>query len=278
VIESPGRRNDRIDVSGMAITNPTTGASLGNDPQNLAYFRSVVPEARSLFRQGYEAARETVRVGDLASLLQLVRGLHRTIDLRGNEYVRKTAATGAPVACAAGCHFCCHQNIMVSAPAAVTIAESLRAQPVEMPDLAAYAAARDGLDLAERYAKALPCPMLDDQRCGIYDDRPETCRSYFSLSRARCERYVTVAKDDGLVILRDPHTLNPFLIAGADWALAQAGFQMVWMELTPLLAQATRPGVGERWIAQEAVFTAAENDDYLARLALIAKTFLTTVV
>ncbi len=259
----------------MAITNPTTGASLGNDPQNLAYFRSLVPEGRSLFRQGYDEARATARPGDLAAMAQLVRSLHRAIDIRDNDYVRKAPAGGAPVECAAGCYFCCHQTIMVSAPEAVTIAAFIRSQSLETPDLTAYAAAIAGLDPAARYAQGLPCALLKDHRCGIYDARPETCRSYLSLSRARCERYVTVTKDDGLVILRDPHTLNPFLIAGADWALVQAGFQMVWMELTALLAQATQPGVCDRWIAGEAVFTAATNDDYLARLELLARTFLT---
>ena len=259
----------------MAIVNPTTGASIADDPQSLAYFRSVIPEARSLFRQGYDAARDTVRPGDLASMLRLVHILHRTMDILGREHVRKATATGAPVECAAGCHFCCHQNIMVSAPEAVAIAHFIGTQSLDVPDFAAHAAAIAGLDAPARYAAALPCPLLKDQRCGIYDERPEPCRSYLSLSRARCERYMTVTKDDGLVILRDPHTLNPFLIAGADWALVQAGFQMVWMELSQLLAQATRPGVCDRWMAQETVFTAASNDDYLARLELIARTFMT---
>jgi hypothetical protein len=141
-------------------------------------------------------------------------------------------------------------------------------------DFASHAAAIAGLAPPARYAKGLPCPLLEDQRCSIYDDRPETCRSYLSLSRARCERYMAVTTDDGLSILRDPHTLHPFLIAGADWGLVQAGFQMVWMELTPLLAQAARPGVCDRWIAGEAAFTAAANDDYLARLAHVAKAMM----
>ena len=257
----------------MEIVNPTTGASISSDPQSLAYFRSLVPQARSLFQQGYDEARETARAGDLSSMVRLVRSLHRTIDIMVREDVGKAATAGTPVECAAGCYFCCHQNIMVSAPEAVTIAMFIRSNALDVPDLTAYAAAIGGLDPAARYAKALPCPLLKDQRCGVYDDRPETCRSYLSLSRARCERYVTVTKDDGLIILRDPHTLHPFLIAGADWALVQAGFQMVWMELAQLLAQATQPGVCDRWIAQEAVFTAASNDDYLARLELIAKAF-----
>ena len=99
----------------MAIVNPTTGASLPDD-QSLAYFRSLIPEARSLFRQGYDEARDTVRAGDLDSMLRLVRSLHRTMDIAGREHVGKAANKGTPVECAAGCHFCCHQNIMVSAP------------------------------------------------------------------------------------------------------------------------------------------------------------------
>jgi hypothetical protein len=243
---------------------------VADDPQSQAYFRSVIPQARALFRQGFDEARATVRAGDLASVATLVRNLHRAIDIMGREHVGKAAGAGNMVECAAGCAFCCHQNITVSAPEAVTIAQSLR----EMPDFAAHAAAIDGLDFVGRYAKRLPCIFLTDQRCGIYDDRPEPCRSYLSLSRAQCERYVSVATDGGLTILRDPHTLHPFLVAGADWALVQAGFQMVSMELTSLLAQATGPGVCERWIAQEAVFTAPPGDDYRARLEHVAKAMM----
>src|SRR5262249_20397699 len=144
----------------MAIVNPTTGASLANDPESLAYFRSLIPEARSLFRQGYDAARETVRIGDLESMLRLVHILHRTMDILGREHVRKATEAGSPVACAAGCHFCCHQNIMVSAPEAVAIAQFIRTQSVDVPDLAAHAAAIAGLGAPARYAKALPCPLL----------------------------------------------------------------------------------------------------------------------
>ena len=242
-----------------------------NDPQSQAYFQSLVPQARILFRQGYDEARATVRPGDLASVVTLVRSLHRAIDIMGREHVGKAAAAGNMVECAAGCAFCCHQNITVSAPEAVTIVQFLRAQARDVPDFAAHATAIGGLDFVGRYAKGLPCAFLTDQRCGIYDDRPEPCRSYLSLSRAQCERYVEVSTNGGLTILRDPHTLHPFLVAGADWALVQAGFQMVSMELTALLAQATRPGVCERWVAQEAAFTTAPNDDYLARLEHVAK-------
>lgn len=245
-----------------------------NDPQSQAYFRSLVPQARTLFRQGHDAARDTVRSGDLASLAQLVRDLHRTVDVMGKDHVARAAAAGNHVECAAGCWYCCHQSIAVSAAEAVTIAAVLRATARDVPDLAAHAAAIDGLDAPARYAQGLPCPFLQDQRCSIYEDRPETCRSYLSLSRARCERYMAVAQDAGLVILRDPHTLHPFLMAGADWWLAQAGFQMVSMELTPLLAQAIQPGVCERWMAGEAPFTPAAGDDYPARLAHVAKAMM----
>jgi hypothetical protein len=247
---------------------------LPNDPQSQAYFQSVVPQARILFRQGYDEARQTARPGDLDSVVRLVRSLHRAVDIMGREHVAKAANAGNLVECAAGCWFCCHQQIMVSAPEAVLLAQHIRERALDVPDLAAHAVAIDGLAPPARYAKGLPCPLLQDQRCSVYDDRPETCRSYLSLSRARCERYMSVTTADGLVILRDPHTLHPFLIAGADWGLMQAGFQMAWMELTPFLAQATQPGVCERWIAQEEPFTTGTNDDYGARLAHVAKAMM----
>jgi hypothetical protein len=246
-----------------------------NDPQSQAYFRSVVPQARVLFRQGYDTARETVRAGDLASVVALVRSLHQTIDGMGRDHVAKAASAGNLVECAAGCWYCCHQTITVSAAEAVTIAAFLRAQARAVPDLAAHARAIDGLDPPARYAKGLPCPLLQDQCCSIYADRPETCRSYLSLSRARCERYMAAAQDAGLVILRDPHTLHPFLMAGADWWLAQAGLQMVSMELSGLLAQALAPGACDRWAAGEAVFTPPATDDYPARLAHVARAMMT---
>lgn len=237
---------------------------------------------RALWRHGYEETRRLLALHGCAAVTGIVRGIHDEIDRSNRTYIDAApTVTGRKVACGPRCSFCCYQHVMVSSSEAITLAERLEVDDTALNrDLDAYAARIDGLTHHQRYVKTLACPLLISKTCMAYDDRPEECRSHFSLSRFHCEkdfreRFTRKSGERrGIPMLAEPKGINPCLLLGCDWALHQAGFQMCWMELTPFLAQATKPGARARWLAGETVFVPATNDTYVARLAEMAASIM----
>jgi hypothetical protein len=102
-------------------------------------------------------------------------------------------ASGARIACAVGCAFCCHQRVGVFLHEAVALLHEVRTR---MPRAEAEEIERrilenartiDGWTPEQHRSANLPCALLVDGRCAAYDARPSACARYHSLSRARCE-------------------------------------------------------------------------------------------
>jgi hypothetical protein len=99
---------------------------------------------------------------------------------------------GAPIACAAGCAACCHQQVAITPAEAVAIARHVdcRFSPAERAALVARLKALDGavrgLDAPARARLKRPCAFLVDGRCSIYDARPLRCRGVYSRDAAHC--------------------------------------------------------------------------------------------
>jgi Fe-S-cluster containining protein len=97
--------------------------------------------------------------------------------------------------CKAGCSYCCCKpGVLVSIPELLRILDHLQATF----DAEAVSAVREG---ARRYARQLagrsfddptdesvPCPLLSDGRCSVYEVRPLTCRGYNSTSVDACRQ------------------------------------------------------------------------------------------
>lgn len=91
-----------------------------------------------------------------------------------------------PVACAAGCTACCHDN-----PRNVTGVELRRlhdavlALPGAGSILSRFAAlAAQSTDPDTWRKRGVPCPLLRDGRCAAYAARPVACRSFHALTPA----------------------------------------------------------------------------------------------
>ena len=117
---------------------------------------------------------------------------------------QQVTAAGASVSCRKGCAACCRMLVPLSVPEAFALQASIERLP---PDK--QAAVRARLDMAKHrlqegrlwdsleslsesptpptdeeleplnrayYALRMPCPFLEQEQCGIYDDRPAACR------------------------------------------------------------------------------------------------------
>ncbi|ARJ65874.1 hypothetical protein WV31_09480 [Magnetospirillum sp. ME-1] len=97
-------------------------------------------------------------------------------------------------ACAAGCAWCCHQIVAVSAAELELVSEAIAAKPPEaraaIAARARQAAAKGaGLEQRQWWTARIRCPLLeDDGLCGIHEARPLPCRAHNSADAEACRR------------------------------------------------------------------------------------------
>jgi Fe-S-cluster containining protein len=183
--------------------------------------------------------------------------------------VEAAAGEGRRVSCRAGCGACCRQLVVISLTDAEALGQLVATMPAERQAVIrhrfATAIARletaglldanepkgdrhliqrlpDGVDqrplpLAQRYFQLqIACPFLEDESCGIYDDRPLVCREYLVTSPAEdCSRLfeLPIARIETPVRMGDVMIRLTHQIAGArlegipivlalEWAAAHA--------------------------------------------------------
>lgn len=169
-------------------------------------------------------------------------------------------------ACKAGCGWCCHQQVGVSAPEAIRIAIHLRALPeaegAAMAKRVADVAQRTrGMNTHQRATSKLACPFLGaDGGCMIYAVRPLRCRSLHSIDAEFC---IACYEDlDGMrrkmdagelkpVYLDTPERIYDSALAGVLKALSKgAPKSVVSLELAAAVAALLdQPKLAERWLA-----------------------------
>lgn len=134
-----------------------------------------------------------------AFAINLVSDLHRKID----DAVTQAKDSGANFGCKKGCHYCCTFRVEALAPEVFYIAKHLKAnlsQPALddlIEKLKKHSEQAQGLGYLEHL---LPCPLLDNGNCSVYEQRPSMCRKYNSLDAKLCEDpYAEIPEDDTLL-------------------------------------------------------------------------------
>ena len=116
------------------------------------------------------------------------------------------AATGEAVSCRAGCGACCRQVVPISETEAIYLAELIEEMPSdrkatilarfadavsriadaglsEKLRLESLATPEERRKVAQTYfTLGIACPFLENESCGIYDNRPLACREYLVTS------------------------------------------------------------------------------------------------
>lgn len=107
-----------------------------------------------------------------------------------NEASTRRQPGVAKLACAKGCGYCCHTWVSASVPEVLLLARAVRREARRNPDLPRAIAERSkplaGLAPAARYGAKLPCPLLEENACSFYRERPTVCRQATSLDLAGC--------------------------------------------------------------------------------------------
>lgn len=138
-------------------------------------------------RERADARRAVARDGD-AVRQQVVR-MYSRIETEQHAVI---ANTSLRLACERGCNYCCHQRVEVRPYEAFVLAEYLRnnLSPQAQADikhrLAENRARIEPLAPLQHTQSGIPCALLDNGACSVYEARPAACRKYYSLSVDTC--------------------------------------------------------------------------------------------
>ena len=184
------------------------------------------------------------------------------IQPQAERTIAEFAQAGAKIECRDGCSYCCYQNVDVTIPEAILVA--LRLDKAEDPRRVAVVTTADalaGLDIEARIATGIPCPLLVDRRCSVYEDRPITCRSFTSPDAALCHQAMANLEAGKGATAINVYMVLRFLCNGEQAATRglcrDLGLQDDIVDLTQTVAAILRdPALIERWAAGERVFAA----------------------
>jgi Fe-S-cluster containining protein len=154
------------------------------------HLQSLADFAKDHSRRALERERSVENSQKLIRKLHLIasekiEALQQSIDAMPPERRREWQ-----IDCKPGCDYCCHQLVAAAATEVIAIARYIleSCSPAEIDDYKSRA-----LTYAAHYKESggpltrLPCPLLRNGLCSVYEVRPFPCRGYTSLEVGRCK-------------------------------------------------------------------------------------------
>lgn len=229
------------------------------------------------YNTAWEAARAASADNKLSAMVAAVQAYAEQVwaEVRQKSETAAvlSAAGQAPIACGAGCAWCCHQHVAIAPPEAVAIARHVerRFTPEQRAALEERIKALDtvtrGATVAERARLKQPCAFLVEGACSIYEARPLRCRRVHSRDAGYC-RWTMENPDEAAALRKQRTGPGPYVVPSArimDSALrglARAcrdhGVSVETLELTAAARIALSvPEVEQHVLNGEPVFAAA---------------------
>jgi Fe-S-cluster containining protein len=167
-----------------------------------------------------------------------------------------------PVACGQGCSHCCVICVTVSAPEALYVGKLVAAMGAETVERVRAAHQVTGqFDLHERERHPHDCPMLQNNSCTIYENRPKACRQAASADAAVCARSHRSLTGE-LVPSPPAYTGSRIAYATAlHAALSHAALDTAAYEFNAALVRVLEtPDAERRWLAGEDIFAGVPQE------------------
>ncbi len=146
------------------------------------------PDVQAAFDRERKGARAT-RVADTAAArTQTVRMYGRLAALQREVIAREKV----DLACMRGCSYCCHLRVEIRPHDAFVLAHHIQTSFNAEQRARAMAridenVKRIALLTPEQHVRAnIPCALLEEGVCTVYEARPATCRKYYSVSVETC--------------------------------------------------------------------------------------------
>ncbi|AOS45946.1 Flagellin N-methylase [Lacunisphaera limnophila] len=205
------------------------------------------------------------RTSNPAEILAVLRVAQKRFD---RAYDAAPAAARARVSCRAGCGTCCHVPVGAQAHEVLIAAEYIQthfsAEALEalIVRLAAHRAAFAGRTSAERLALKLPCALLRDDSCSIYEGRPGSCRSHHSHNLEGCRTNLAAGVDRVDVLIPEIRGRMFAVMLAIDQAAEEAGFDAQAYDFGSALHEALTDSLGAvRWLQRKPAFPDTCHED-----------------
>ena len=215
----------------------------------------IPPDIPPVQQFAARAVRDTLgRSTDVDACVALVGQVDRLLE----QAAKHLPQGGAPLACRAGCNFCCHLQVRVLPHEAIALFRYLQSR------LAPATADRVRMKIRE-YAQApqlsgqavarRACAFLIEGECSVYEVRPSACAAYHSVSKQRCEQsFHDPSLPSGTVALEALMVVALALEEGVSVALRTQGLSHTPIELhTAVAALLANPALIARWRAGRAL-------------------------
>ena len=209
----------------------------------------------------------------------------------GERAAERARAAGRAVSCREGCSACCSHLVPISAIEARALADVVAAMPPERRErvrarfddavrrmegsglldraaprgrsalVSAAAPGKTWDDVSRRYFEArIPCPLVEEDRCSVYEDRPLVCREYaVTTPSSWCDRL-----SGDVEALERPVRLSEALaeaghaVAGVTRASIPLALALEWAEVHGARLDAPRDGEATFWALMRAIEEADE--------------------
>lgn len=212
---------------------------------------TTIRDAFELERRDARLQVTTTRTQAPAALRALTVRMYSRLAARQQQVV---AAENVKIACARGCAYCCHLRVEVRPHEVFVLAQHIQATFDDASRAKVLAkldenVRRIAVLSAEQHIRAgIPCALLEDGVCSVYEGRPATCRKYYSLSVDTCRN----AYNDTAAPLTGPLEHDNLRLAGNATALGfakgidEAGLNAEMVELQFALKLALESGKPEK--------------------------------
>lgn len=231
-----------------------------------AAFTEIDPAVKGLVKRlagitrgaGIVMAAREIQADPTTPLRTVLAVLRLLVFGRAQQTIDEVTANAPQLGCKAGCAWCCYQNVEVTIPEAILIAAHLAGpDDPRRARVAEAAASLAGLDADARRRTGKPCPLLVDNRCSVYEDRPLMCRGLMAADGEACRRAYDPAGDGDAPLALYP--LAQYFIlgdqAGMRGILKDMQLQHDRVEMTGAVAAILAdPDIVERWLGREKAF------------------------
>ena len=195
-----------------------------------AYLQSAFDREREQARAAAKLVKETVGFRMLA-----VKMYGRLAELQKQVIADEHVV----VACKRGCAYCCHLRVEIRPHEAFVLANHIQTQFDAAQRARAMARLEENLQRIaplsrEQHIRAgIPCALLEDGACSVYEGRPATCRKYYSVSVDTCRDAFndTAAPLTGLLEHDNLRFAGNAVALGFAKGLEEAGFNTDMVEL-----------------------------------------------
>lgn len=209
-------------------------------------------------KTGVSVSNRLRKTRNPADLLPVLRSAQKDFD---TAYAAAPAGVRATVACHAGCDACCHELVGVQAHEVLIASQFIQTHfsPDELEGAIARSAdhreAFAGRTNVERASLKLPCALLRDGNCSIYEARPGACRSHHSHNAAACRVNLEAGNEAIDVHVHGVRGRMFAVMLATDQAVEEAGFDAIGYDFNSALHEAlTNSLCAVRWVGRQPAF------------------------